>query len=285
MGGTEPQILIIDDDIYYAQRAASLLSDHGKYSVQEAHSVDAAFDLIKGTCFNLIILDISMPPGTRFDYVETAGGHKTGVAVAREVRNLLPGVKLIINTVSDDHNLEVWYSGDPDVSFLRKTADLMPLLRTVHAMLHSSVKALRSFIVHGHDRATLFELKLFLQNTLGLPQPMVLSELASLGRTVIEKFEHYAAQADVVFVLLTGDDIGQLAGPVDDKRWRARQNVIFELGYFFGAARRQSGRIFLLLKGDVEIPSDLAGVIYIRIDQGIEAAGEQLRRELNALLS
>jgi predicted nucleotide-binding protein len=45
---------------------------------------------------------------------------------------------------------------------------------------------------------------------------------------------------------------------------RARQNVIFELGYFAGKLGR--GRACLLRKGDVEIPSDLYGVIYTDMD-------------------
>lgn len=283
MTAVKPKLLVVDDDVYFAQRAANLLSDRGRYLVTQAHSADEALDLIEANAFDLIIMDVSMPPGTRFGPIETAGGHKTGVALIREIRNHVPSIKVIVNTGSDDHDLEVWYGGDPDVSFLRKTADLLPLLRAVQAALHSSTKDLRPFIVHGRDREALLELKLFLQNSLGFSEPIVLSEMASLGRTVIEKFEHYAAQADLVFVLLTPDDI--VGSESDPNRSRARQNVVFELGYFLGLLRRQSGRVFLLYKGDLEIPSDLGGVVYICIDHGIQAAGEQVRRELGGLIS
>jgi predicted nucleotide-binding protein len=52
------------------------------------------------------------------------------------------------------------------------------------------------------------------------------------------------------------------------------------LGYFLGAMRRHSGRVVLLHKGQLELPSDLAGVVYIDIAHGIEAAGENIRREI-----
>lgn len=45
---------------------------------------------------------------------------------------------------------------------------------------------------------------------------------------------------------------------------RARQNVVFELGYFIGRLKRK--HVVALVKGDIEIPSDIAGVAYIGVD-------------------
>ena len=140
------------------------------------------------------------------------------------------------------------------------------------------MNSLRSFIVHGHDETSKLGLKDYLQNTLKLPEPIILHQQANKGRTVIEKFEECSANIDVAFVLLTPDDIGGL--PEGEKRERARQNVIFELGFFVGRFGRKSGRIIVLHKGNLEIPSDLAGVVYIDISGGIESAGEKIRKEL-----
>ena len=87
----------------------------------------------------------------------------------------------------------------------------------------------KTFIVHGHDRELLFDLKDYLQNTLGLPEPVVLEQKPDGGRTIIEKFEEHAGEVDVAFVLMTPDDVGA-GGTLG----RARQNVLFELGYFLG---------------------------------------------------
>lgn len=132
------------------------------------------------------------------------------------------------------------------------------------------------FIVHGHDLLVRMELKNYLQNTLKLPEPIILEENMSTGLTIIENFEKYADKASLVFVLLTPDDF-------TSDSVRARQNVIFELGYFMGKLGRKSGRIVILCKGDVEIPSDLSGILFIRIDNGILAAGEQIREVINNL--
>lgn len=284
MGAADADIVIIDDDKWHATRIANLLADRGKYSVCKTYSADQAIELVSHNRFRLAILDVRMDPGHLFDSVETAGGHQTGVVLVREVRNRLPGIKVIVHTSSTDHQLEVWFAGNPDVSLLHKDEGDRALLRAVNAALDPGYHNWNPFIVHGRDRTSVLELKAFLRDRLGFPEPMVLSEMPSTGLTVIEKFERYASQADVVFVLITPDDLGQLAGVSKVTAFRARQNVIFEIGYFLGLLRRQSGRVFLLHKGSVEIPSDLAGLVYIDIENGIESAGERIRRELAALL-
>jgi len=134
------------------------------------------------------------------------------------------------------------------------------------------------FIVHGHDTLARIELKDYLQNTLGFPAPVILAELPDCGRTIIEKFEEQADQADIVFVLLTPDDFNHV------NQARARQNVIFELGYFIGKMGRKSGRVILLSKGNLDIPSDLSGILRIDIGQGIRTAGEDIRKAVKKAL-
>ncbi len=63
---------------------------------------------------------------------------------------------------------------------------------------------------------------------------------------------------------MTGDDEGGLAG--GPKRARARQNVVFELGFFFGKLGRK--RVAVLLDRGVEQPSDLDGLVYISLEDG-----------------
>jgi predicted nucleotide-binding protein len=84
-------------------------------------------------------------------------------------------------------------------------------------------------------------------------------------RTRIEKFIDSAREVGFAVVLLTPDDLGGVATDEAQKS-RARQNVIFELGYFVGSLGR--GRACLLRKGEVEIPSDLFSVAYTTIDSG-----------------
>ena len=140
------------------------------------------------------------------------------------------------------------------------------------------------FIVHGHDSAAKLDLKNFLQNTLGFPEPVILHEQPSGGRTIIEKLEHYGKRCDLVFALLTPDDPAANGSESNDAKRRARQNVIFELGYFMAALGRHSGRVLLLHKGPLDLPSDISGLIYIDVTSGVLSAGEQIRQELKDVL-
>ncbi len=135
-------------------------------------------------------------------------------------------------------------------------------------------KGLKIFIVHGHNKTAVLELKNYVQNTLKLPEPIVLAEKPSRGLTIIEKFEEYSKEVGVVFILMTPDDF------TNDQKSRARQNVIFELGYFMGKLGRKSGKIILLLEGELELPSDISGIVYIHIDHGIVHASEEIRQAI-----
>lgn len=119
------------------------------------------------------------------------------------------------------------------------------------------------FIVHGHDEAAREALARFIER-LGL-RPVILHEQPNAGRTLVEKFERHS---DVGFavVLLTPDDVGYPRDHPEQARPRARQNVIFELGYFLGKIAR--AKVCALHKGDVEILSDYQGVVYIQMDSG-----------------
>lgn len=81
------------------------------------------------------------------------------------------------------------------------------------------------------------------------------------GATLIEKLENNSDVAYAV-VLLTGDDVGGL--DKDSLKPRARQNVVFELGYFVGLLARK--RVCALVEPGVEIFSDIDGVNYVEVD-------------------
>ena len=131
------------------------------------------------------------------------------------------------------------------------------------------------FIVHGRDEGAKNTVVLFL-GCLGL-NPIVLADQPGQGLTIIEKF-HQHAEVHCAVVLLTPDDTGALRSEMD-LRPRARQNVIFELGFFIGRLGRH--RVYVLTKGEPEIPSDYAGVEYIQLDGNVDWR-VRLFRELQA---
>lgn len=129
------------------------------------------------------------------------------------------------------------------------------------------------FIVHGHD-GELKESVARITEKQGI-EAIILSEKANQGRTIIEKFEDYSDVSGAV-CLFTADDIGNKKSEAEMNP-RARQNVVFEAGFFMGKLGRD--HVIILADKNVEIPSDLAGVVYT------DTASWQfdLLKELNAM--
>ena len=134
-----------------------------------------------------------------------------------------------------------------------------PTLSQIHE--NERIDSNEVFIIHGRDneaKETVARLLTDLSLT-----PVILHEQPNQGRTIIEKFEEHA-QVGFAVVLLTPDDVGSLKGEESNLKPRARQNVIFEFGYFIGHLGRK--RVCALVKGNVEKPSDYDGVVYVPLD-------------------
>lgn len=112
------------------------------------------------------------------------------------------------------------------------------------------------FIVHGHDGELKHSVARIIEKQ-GI-EPVILSEQTNRGRTIIEKFEEYSDVGGAI-CLFTSDDLGRSKKDNQDQV-RARQNVVFETGYFMGKLGRNH-TIILADKG-VDMPSDLLGVVY-----------------------
>ncbi|GGY24983.1 hypothetical protein GCM10008098_18290 [Rhodanobacter panaciterrae] len=119
------------------------------------------------------------------------------------------------------------------------------------------------FVVHGHDNGLKETVARYLSK-LDL-KPVVLHEQPNQGKTIIEKFEKHA-DVDFAVVLFTPDDVGYPVNYPEQSRPRARQNVVLELGFFMGALGRH--RVCVLHPGDIELPSDYSGVLYLPLDAG-----------------
>lgn len=116
------------------------------------------------------------------------------------------------------------------------------------------------FIVHGHDEIAKLDVANFISD-LGL-EPIILHMQASLSMTIIEKIEHYS-NVGFGIVLYTPCDVGSKVGDLT-RKYRARQNVVFEHGYLMGKLGRP--RVIAIVKGDVETPNDISGVVYVPMD-------------------
>lgn len=167
-------------------------------------------------------------------------------------RNFINIIELIIEDLGED------------TSEASKPNGSREFLRARDTVTSPDKQSDRVFVVHGHDEAikesvarTISRLKL---------EPIILHEQPNRGRTIIEKFEEEASDIGFAVVLLSPDDEGRRRGD-DAWRPRARQNVVLELGFFYGQLGR--GRVFALYRNmeGFELPSDISGVIYVPFDE------------------
>lgn len=142
---------------------------------------------------------------------------------------------------------------------------------------NTQTKSNKIFIVHGRDEHAKLEAEVLLHR-IGL-EPIILSLMPNQGMTVIEKFIKYS-DVQYALVLLTPDDVGALNEENAKMQPRARQNVIFELGYFYGKLGRDN--VCCTMKSNVEVHSDIAGVVYLPYKNSLEEIKLDLYKELSA---
>lgn len=181
---------------------------------------------------------------------------------ARE--NLPPNIIMAIS--SQDIVLDNKYTMDITKDVFKECQALLDKQGETNSKSTNAVEKImdksKVFIVHGHDTAAKAEAARLVEK-LGF-EAIILHEQASSGMTIIEKIETYS---DVGFaiVLYTPCDLGAAKDKKDNLRGRARQNVVFEHGYLIGKIGRQN--VCALVKGDIETPNDISGVVYVSMDE------------------
>ena len=185
--------------------------------------------------------------------------------VTMEEADLPDGICVIISRQEIVTNAD--YTKDITRSILKECKSLLQEATTKSEPLapnkpKAPMDKSKVFIVHGHDNAAKQAVARFVEK-IGF-EAIILHEQASSGKTIIEKIE---ANSNVGFaiVLYTPCDLGRSKEEEDQLKPRARQNVIFEHGYLIGKIGRKN--VSALVKGDVETPNDISGVVYIKMDE------------------
>lgn len=150
-----------------------------------------------------------------------------------------------------------------------------PSFRSAQAVSRNKRKV---FIVHGRDNELKQEVSRFIEK-IGL-EAIILHEQANEGMTIIEKIERYSNDADFALVLYTACDHGRGVHESNiAPKNRARQNVVFEHGYFMAKLGREN--VCSLVKGEIEKPNDISGVVYVILDDS-DAWKIEVAKELKA---
>ena len=132
--------------------------------------------------------------------------------------------------------------------------------------VNNQVRSNQIFVVNGKDSEMKDDVTRTLQKlTL---DPIILHDKPNRWRSLIEKIAEFNHISFAV-VLLSPDDLAYPEEKTpDDAKYRATQNVIFELGYFLGRLGRQNVIAIYRKKKGFEIPNDYNGVLLIEYKSG-----------------
>lgn len=267
-----PGILLVEDDVGQAEAVARHLRIYGGFQVYHAKTVQQALSIAKQyPTLRFVAMDMGLPA----DEAPASYSDLSGIVLLRELGQILPKAKIYIKSGLgfSQETRKFIETYDKSVVRLRGKWEKDEIVEKAKIVYSDGRMRPSIFIVHGHDRDALRELVKLVKDDLRLGEPTVIKDKPQRGRIIMEKFEEYAERADLVFALLTPDDETPMGR-------RARQNVIFEIGYFSAALGRKSGKLILLHQKGTEKPSDMDGLLTIDITKGVRNAAPKIREEL-----
>lgn len=275
------KILLADNNAVALREYSDFLRREG-HEVIEAGSVSAAAAFLKRGGLDLAILDLHMER-------DEDESDESGLELAHQYHESVP-IILITGLPTIDAALAALHRDgktSPARAFIRKQKDGPKAL--LKAMQEAIVP--KAFLCHGRDLVTAAEVESFLED--GGVQVVILRDKPDAGQTIIEKFERNS-NVNYAIVLLTPDDVGALRADTESAHGdfealagtlhhRARQNVIFELGFFL--AKLERSRVVTLYRRDhgipIELPSNYDGVQKIDMNDPVRPWRIELAREMS----
>lgn len=93
------RIMLIDDEQRRMEQYVEELQDNGHEVVLQGE-VDLALSMLENDSrpFDLIVIDLSMPPGAAFAFEDTVGGSRTGLHLYDRIKGLRPNQKIVALT-------------------------------------------------------------------------------------------------------------------------------------------------------------------------------------------
>ena len=195
--------------------------------------------------------------------------HYTIASEARNGNNLATVI-----TLSNGCIVNCWDKGTVNLQG-KCTDEVAKILGETESKVESNKKV---FVVYGHDSDAKTQLEAMLRRW--DLEPLILDQLVSSGKTIIEKLEEYTCQVNFGIVLATPDDIGYPKNDMSKKMHRVRQNVVLELGMLLSKIGREKVAILLSQMEEMEKPSDIDGLIYIPFKNNVEEAKLSLAKEM-----
>jgi CheY-like chemotaxis protein len=121
------RVLFIDDDRRRMNKYVRELADN-KYEVIFEDNVDDALNTLRSQKdLDLVIIDISMPPGAEYKFEDTVGGTRTGLALYDTIRAERPELRIVaLTNVPDPRVAEHFARDNASLWRLVRKPDVLP---------------------------------------------------------------------------------------------------------------------------------------------------------------
>ncbi|MBM3211803.1 response regulator [Candidatus Poribacteria bacterium] len=96
------RVLFIEDEKFFLEQLQIALKD---YDITPAYSAPSGIELIKKKEFDIVLLDIMMPPPLDIDPEVVDFGRSTGVEVCKRIKSIKPEIPVIVLTVVRDPSI------------------------------------------------------------------------------------------------------------------------------------------------------------------------------------
>ncbi len=266
-----PRILFADNDRKFRGIWAALLREEG-FDVSETTSVSAAKKALNKGGYDLAILDLRLER-------DNDPSDESGLQIAEDYQGILP---IIILSADPNKKALLWaLQGDRRRSNFASVVEKGQGPETLFKEIRKAIPP-KVFVSHGHDENATAAVVSFLES--GGARPVILKEQARSSQSLLDQFEKHS-NVEFAVILVTPDDHGASRNG-GELRPRARQNVIFELGFFLAKLGRN--RVVALCKEEeverIELPSNYNGVLYremkgdwkIELARDLKAVGIEL---------
>ncbi len=127
-------------------------------------------------------------------------------------------------------------------------------------------QARQVFLAHGRNELWKQAVAHLLEHA-GSDEITILNERPSERATLVQQIGEHAPGSRYAIVLLTADDVGAPRKEAEAEPYftpRAHQGVVFEMGFLVAALTPDC--VCVLYEDGVEVPCDLEGIAYVRLD-------------------